>query len=163
MGRKTSSMVHIVATPLPWYIVGPLLGLTVAGMYAVTNKHLGISGSYVQFADAVRRRSIEPYRLWFLAGLLLGGAVFGVLGGNPQGMGYGLLSRVLSPAGLALVLFGGGVLLGFGARWAGACTSGHGLTGCSTRSPGSMVATATFMASAVGLTFVLHVATEGTL
>jgi len=40
---------------LPWYIVGPLMGLTVVGMYAVTNKHLGISGSYVQFIDAAQR------------------------------------------------------------------------------------------------------------
>lgn len=156
-------MLHIVPTPFPWYVVGPLMGLTVAGMYAIANKHLGISGSYVQFADAVRHRPLEIYRFWFLAGLLLGGAVLGVLGGNPQGMGYGLLGHVLSPVPLVAVLFLGGVLLGFGARWAGACTSGHGLTGCSTRSPGSMAAVATFMVTAVALTYVLHLVTGGTL
>jgi len=38
-------MLDVLPIPLPWYVVGPLLGLTVAGFYAVTNKHLGISGA----------------------------------------------------------------------------------------------------------------------
>lgn len=157
-------MLHVLSFPLPWYVVGPGMGLTVTAMYAVTNKHLGISGSYVQFVDGARGRPLEFWRFWFLAGLLLGGALVGVLGANQQsGFHYGLLGQLLPAGTLVPVLFVGGVLLGFGARWAGACTSGHGITGCSTRSPGSMTAIATFMAAAVAFTYLLHATTGGAL
>jgi uncharacterized membrane protein YedE/YeeE len=64
---------------------------------------------------------------------------------------------------LVATLFAGGLLIGFGARWAGACTSGHGLTGCATRSRGSVVAVATFVATAVLITLLLHLLTGGAL
>jgi hypothetical protein len=40
-------MLDVLNIPIPWYVVGPGMGLTVTGLYAVTNRHLGISGSYV--------------------------------------------------------------------------------------------------------------------
>lgn len=157
-------MFHILSIPLPWYIVGPLMGLVVAGMYAVTNKHLGVSGAYVQFIDKARRRPIEVWRLWFLAGIIIGAALVAILGESPQfGLGYGKLGELLPIGALIAVLFIGGVLIGFGARWAGACTSGHGVTGCSTRSRGSMVAAVTFFVSAVAVTLLIHVVTGGAL
>ena len=57
-------MLDVLPIPLPWYVVGLLLGLTVAGFYAVTNEHLGISGAYVQVVDFARGRQIEAWRLW---------------------------------------------------------------------------------------------------
>lgn len=85
-------------------------------------------------------------------------------GESPQfGLGYGVLGELLLLGALVLVLFAGGLLIGFGARWAGACTSGHGLSGCATRSPGSLVAVMTFMVTAVGVTLLLHLATGGRL
>jgi uncharacterized membrane protein YedE/YeeE len=155
---------NLVSLPLPWYVVGPLMGLIVAGFYAVTNKHLGISGAYVQVVDGARGRPVETWRLWFLGGTFLGAALVSLLAGYPQtGLAYGALGAYLSLPLLAAALFGGGILIGFGARWAGACTSGHGLTGCSTRSPGSMVATATFIVTAIAVTFLLHMLTGGDL
>ena len=149
-------MFHLLPMPLPWYVVGPLMGLVVAGLYALTNKHLGVSGAYVQFVDLARGRPIEAWRLWFLGGTVGGAALVAVLGESPQvGLGYGALGDYLSLPALVAVLFVGGALIGFGARWAGACTSGHGLTGCATRSRGSVVAVATFMATAVATTAVL--------
>jgi uncharacterized membrane protein YedE/YeeE len=157
-------MLHLLPDPVPWYIVGPLFGLCVVALYAVTNKHLGVSGSYVQILDAARGRSVEPWRLWFLGGLLLGGFAATVLGTDHQsGLAYGRLGHLLSLGTLIPVLLAGSVLLGFGARWAGACTSGHGISGSSTRSPGSMVAIATFMVTAVAATFLLHGVTGGAL
>lgn len=153
----------ILSTPVPWYIVGPGMGLCVTGLYALSNKHLGVSGSYVQILDAARGRALESWRLWFLAGMLVGGALLTLLSGHPQGIGYGHLGRVVSPAVLVALLLTGGMLLGFGTRWAGACTSGHGITGCSTRSPGSLLAIATYIGVAVGVTFVLHALTGGVL
>ena len=37
-----------------------------------------------------------------------------------------------------LTLFGGGIVVGFGTRMAGGCTSGHGLSGCSRFQLGSL-------------------------
>ncbi|MEA2585361.1 MAG: uncharacterized protein QOF33_3446 [Thermomicrobiales bacterium] len=157
-------MFDVLPIPLPWYVVGPLMGLTVAGLYAVTNKHLGVSGAYVQVVDFARGRPIEGWRLWFLAGTFLGAAVVAMLGGSPQaGFGYGELGEYLSLPALVVTLFIGGVLIGFGARCAGACTSGHGLTGCATRSRGSLVAVVTFVVTAVAVTFLLHLLTGGDL
>ncbi len=157
-------MLHLLPIPAPWYIVGPLMGLVIAGMYAVTNKHLGVSGAYVQFVDRARGRPVEVWRLWFLGGLMIGAALVAVLGGSPQfGFGYGRLGELLPPGVLVGVLLIGGVLIGFGARWMGACTSGHGLSGCATRSRGSVVATLAFFATAVGVTLLLHALTGGAL
>lgn len=46
------------------------------------------------------------------------------------------------------VLLGGGLLVGFGTRMCGGCSSGHGLSGISRLQKGSMVSTAAFFASA---------------
>ena len=153
-----------MSIPIPWYVAGPLMSLCVAGLYAVANKHLGVSGAYVQVVDFARGRPIEAWRLWFLGGTFLGAAVAALLGGSPQfGLGYGTLSDHLSLPALTATLFGGGVLIGFGARWAGARTSGHGLSGCATRSRGSLVAIAAFMVTAVAVTMLLHALTGGVL
>jgi uncharacterized membrane protein YedE/YeeE len=73
------------------------------------------------------------------------------------------LGLVLPLAALVPVLFVGGVLIGFGAPWAGGCTSGHGISGTSALSPASLVATGTFMTTAVLLTLALHLLTGGAL
>jgi uncharacterized protein len=44
------------------------------------------------------------------------------------------------------MLVGGGFLVGFGARYAGGCTSGHAIMGISDLQVPSMIATASFMA-----------------
>ena len=56
------------------------------------------------------------------------------------------------------VLFAGGVLVGFGTRLAGGCTSGHGLSGCARFQPGSLVATATFFGAAIAVSLLLGAA-----
>jgi hypothetical protein len=72
-------MLHVITDQAPWYIAGPAMGLIVVGMYAVANKHLGVTGSFVQFVDAARQRPVQIWRFWFLAGLLLGSASSGSL------------------------------------------------------------------------------------
>ncbi len=157
-------MSHPLTIPIPWFIAGPLMGLIVAGLYATANKHLGVSGAYVQIIDRARQRPIETWRLWFLGGTFAGAAIAALLGGSPQfGLGYGALGEQLSLPALVATLFIGGILIGFGARWAGGCTSGHGLTGCSTRSAGSAVAVAIFMVTAVAMSFLIHWLTGGAL
>jgi len=87
-----------------------------------------------------------------------------ILGGSPQaGLKYGALGEYLSLPALVAVLIAGGVLIGFGARAAGGCTSGHGITGCSARSPGSFVAVSIFVGTAVAVTLIIHALTGGDL
>ncbi len=98
-------MFDVLPVPLPRYVVGPLMGLLVAGLYAVTNNHLGISGAYVQFVDRSRGCSTETWRLWFLGGTIAGAAMVAFLGGNPQaGPGYGALGEYLPMPALIAVL-----------------------------------------------------------
>lgn len=149
---------------VPWFVGGPVFGLCVVALYWLTNQRLGVSGSYLHLGKiAMRRPGAQAWRVWFFGGLLLGaaGAAAGK-GAFAQG-GYGRLAEVLPLSALAPVLLISGVMIGYGARFAGGCTSGHGIAGCSSMSGGSYVTTAVFFATAVGVTWLLHLLTGGVL
>ncbi|MHB1951369.1 MAG: YeeE/YedE family protein [Acidiferrobacteraceae bacterium] len=55
-----------------------------------------------------------------------------------------------------LVLLAGGTMVGFGTQMAGGCSSGHGLVGCATLRPASLIATATFFGTAVATSWLLE-------
>ncbi len=149
---------------LAWYIAGPVMGLLVVVLAAIGNLRIGVSGSYRMLVSALRGRAVdEPWRLWFGGALLAGALLAGLVRGPAHPLAYGVLGDVLPGWALPPVLLAGGVLIGFGARWAGGCTSGHGLGGCSRLSPASLVATAAFFGTAVAVTWALHVLTGGAL
>ena len=157
--------VQLLPDQLPWYVAGPLMGLCVAGLFAIANLRLGVSGAFGSVAMVLRRQAgAEMWRVWFFVGLF-GGALLAALlrGGVSLSLEYGSLGRVMPLAALVPLLFIGGVLMGYGARWAGGCTSGHGLTGTSTRSPASLTATLTFMGTAILVTIALNVLSGGVL
>jgi uncharacterized membrane protein YedE/YeeE len=159
-------MLEILPDRLPWFIAGPIIGLCVVSLYALTNQRMGVTGSYAAIGSALLGRATGrlSWRIWFFVGLAFGAALVGVMRGGPTlGLGYGGLGLALPIAVLAPVLFIGGVLIGFGARWAGGCTSGHGISGTSALSPASLAATATFMATAVLITLAVHLASGGAL
>lgn len=152
---------HLLPAQLPWWIAGPGIGLCVVAMYALANAKLGVSGGWLQLEFALTgRRVTEPWRLWFTGGLVLGALLAAGLG-TQHVHGYGRLSAVLPAPVLVLVLLAVGVLVGYGARWAGGCTSGHGISGCSAGSPESFAATATFFSVAIVVTFAVHLLTGG--
>lgn len=120
----------------------------------------------------------EQWRLWFVGGILVGGILAGFLLPNPhplvlnpqtvtdlQTLGIrqfdGLLpADLFSTAALFSVkglLFSvlGGLLVGFGTRWAGGCTSGHTIFGLSTLQWPSLVATICFMVGGLVMTHLL--------
>jgi uncharacterized membrane protein YedE/YeeE len=53
-------------------------------------------------------------------------------------------------------MFGGGLLIGFGTRLAGGCTSGHGIFGLSNLELPSFVSTASFMAAGIVTTNLIY-------
>lgn len=153
---------HLLPHNLPWFIVGPLIGLVPAALYSVANRPLGASGAYHQAILAVRGRATEGWRAWFFIGLIIGVLAVAVLQGGPvPHLGYDFISGWLSPAAAVPILFLSGLVMGYGARWAGGCTSGHGLCGTSARAMGSFVATATFFLTAILVTLALHLLTAG--
>jgi uncharacterized membrane protein YedE/YeeE len=56
-----------------------------------------------------------------------------------------------------LILLVGGVMIGFGTRMGGGCTSGHGLNGCGRLQIACMVATASFFGAGIAVSWMLEV------
>ena len=147
-----------------WYVLGPLIGLVVVGLLATINQRFGVLGGYSNVVERVSGRSPAlGWKGWLLLGVLGGGLLFGVLaGGSPVSDGYGWLTRTFTGAGhivAGLLLAVAGVLIGFGAKLAGGCTSGNGIGGCSAGSTASFAATGTFMATAIAASFLIQAVT----
>lgn len=150
---------------LPWYIAGPALGLLVVGFFLFTNQPLGATGAYVETARTVRRQQgAVSWRAFYFVGIALGGFIAVQLkdvGFDPR-TGYDVLvgdragDLGLSLPVAAVFIFVGALIMGYGARMAGGCTSGHGICGTAQRSPASWAAMITFMATAVMTTFVIN-------
>jgi uncharacterized membrane protein YedE/YeeE len=141
-----------------WYVIGPLIGLIVVGLMVTVNHRIGALGGYSNLVERVTGRTDGPdWRAGFLGGVVVGGFLLFVLrGADTVGDGYGWLTRTFSSEALVVaILFAAGILIGFGAKTAGGCTSGNGLGGCSTGSPASFAATATFMGTAIAASFVI--------
>jgi hypothetical protein len=102
----------------------------------------------------------------FLFAVAAGGVVSALLAGSLEprwtlGPVYEVL--VAGGAGGAVVLFLGGILIGFGTRMSGGCTSGHGLSGCSRFQPASLAATAAFFGAGVVVSLALSAIAGGGL
>lgn len=150
---------------LPWFIAGPALGLLVVGLFLVANQPLGASGAYVQTMKVARGDTDGvTWRVWYFTGIFAGGLTATVLGqGVDLRAGYTAMTSIWPTPVVAVVVFVGAIVMGYGARMAGGCTSGHGICGTAQRSPASWVVTATFMATAIAVTWILRVATGGRL
>jgi uncharacterized protein len=150
--------VDLLADRAPWFVTGPLIGLCVVALLALINRRLGVVGGFSAVVErATGRTGSLGWRGAFLIGVVGGGLLFAVLsGGFGHGGGYGWLSRSLGDAFVGPVLVVAGVLIGFGAKTAGGCTSGNGLSGTSLGSPAAFAAFATFMATAVGLSLAIE-------
>lgn len=98
-------------------------------------------------------------KLWFLIGIPFGGLISALTSVDAWHWSFemGMYDAVLpqSDIGKAIWLLIGGILLGFGARMAGACTTGHALVGGSMLNPPSLIAGAVFFATALVTTQIL--------
>ncbi|GHF63298.1 hypothetical protein HNQ07_004530 [Deinococcus metalli] len=175
-----TDLLDLLRSPWPWYVAGPLIGLTVPLLLLLGNKSFGISanlrhGCAILLPDAVKPSFFrynwraEAWNLMFAAGLILGGLLAGLMFANPeptrlsaaavqsvQHLGVtvqpGLVLAALtdlSRPGVWLLLTVSGLLVGFGTRYGGGCTSGHAITGLSTLQGPSMIATASFFAGGI--------------
>ena len=157
-------MLRLLPAQLPWWLAGPGMGLCVVVLYGLANRRLGVSGAWLAAVIApIEGWRGERWRVEFLAAMIGGALVAGMLGSATRLTGYPVLSRTLPAAVLLPVLAAGGLALGYGARCAEGCTSGHGLSGCAAGSPDSLAATATFFAAAVAVTLAARALTGGAL
>lgn len=103
----------------------------------------GIAGALVSRPPAGDR----GWRLAFVAGLIAGPLLLRLAAGAA-----GIDAPVVSWPWMAVA----GLLVGFGTKLGGGCTSGHGVCGIARLSPRSMLATVVFMLSGFATVFVVR-------
>ena len=138
------------------------------GMYGLlqlylTGKQLGTSTGYGNICSFFSR---SPYfhkgdfteknnwRLWFIIGLPLGGLLAALTSPGEIVLSFSLgqMYDSVIPQELwarAPILTLGGVLIGYGSRAAGGCTSGHAITGMALVNPPSILAAAGFFVGGI--------------
>jgi hypothetical protein len=130
-------------TPVSALIGGALIGLAAAIYVLGLGRVAGVSGI---LGGLLRPRSGEaPVQLAFVAGLIAAPLLMRAAGAP--------LPAITIEASLPVVI-AGGLLVGFGTRLGGGCTSGHGVCGISRLSTRALVATALFMAAGAAVVFV---------
>ena len=125
-------------TPLSAAIGGALIGLAAVMLMLLAGRVAGISGIAAGILGI--GTTDRDWRIAFIAGLILApvAAMFA---------GYAVPVPAM-PASWVLIV-AAGLLVGFGARLGGGCTSGHGICGIARLSKRSIAATVIFMGAAV--------------
>jgi len=119
----------------PWQsaVGGVIIGVAASLLVLVNGRVAGISGIVGGLLQP--RRDDLTWRAAFLGGLLLAPLAYAAFGSQ---------AAITIDTGYPALIVAG-LLVGIGTRYAGGCTSGHGVCGMSRLSPRSLVATLTFM------------------
>jgi uncharacterized membrane protein YedE/YeeE len=154
--------------PMHWAPAGAAIAIIALLMLWLGNRRLGISTGFENLCSLAvkvpyfQRSEItgsQNWRLPFLGGLVLGGLISALTsGGWSPFWNLGVFDSLFGwgPAGKLAWMFGGGLLIGFGTRLAGGCTSGHGIFGISNLERASIESTLAFMASGIVATHLVH-------
>lgn len=87
------SLTNLIIQPWPWYVAGPLIGLTVPLLLVIANRNFGISSSLKHICAIVPSnnpffnynwRKEGLWNLIFVAGIVLGGFIAANFLANPQ-------------------------------------------------------------------------------
>ncbi len=156
--------------------LGVLIGLLVLLTLSISKKVVGASSAYASLAGMSVRvfaprhiQSLEYYRdnkpaldwtTMFVIGAVLGAFLAAWSGGELTGTylqdmwvnRFGPDSAMLR----TFVAFLGGALLAYGARLAGGCTSGHGISGTLQLAVSSWITVLCFFAGGVGVALLLY-------
>lgn len=139
-----------------WYIAGPLIGLFVPALLIATNKMLGISSAFEHLCMMMlpkEKHSLfsfnwkeSGWKVYFVAGIMIG-AYCAEKFFSAAEVRF-LPEHYYTWTGY-LTLFAGGILVGFGTRYANGCTSGHSIFGLSLLQSSSLKATISFFIGGV--------------
>ncbi|MBN1283661.1 MAG: YeeE/YedE family protein [Proteobacteria bacterium] len=148
------------------YAVGAGIGVLSWISFLISDKPLGASTSFARttgmilkvfHAEKVERnrffREVEPQVDWqwmLVLGIVIGAAIAALISGD-----YGItwvpqrwaLKFGAAPAVRLFWALVGGTIMGIGARWAGGCTSGHGISGFFQLAVSSWIAVLCFFVS----------------
>ena len=151
------------------YLVGALIGVLSMLTFYFSDKPLGASTAYARLAGMVGKvvaprhaeelkyyRDTKPKVDWevmLLLGVIVGAFVAAWSGGELTGEWLPPMWEArfgTDSLGLRLVVaLAGGVLMAFGARLAGGCTSGHGISGTLQLAVGSWIAVICFFVGGI--------------
>ncbi|MBT8506864.1 hypothetical protein AZH53_00265 [Methanomicrobiaceae archaeon CYW5] len=157
------------------YIAGAGIGILSWVAFLLSNKPLGCSTAYARTSGMIERlfrgkkteekpyyRKFAPVVDWewmLVAGVFLGAFAAAMLTGGfalewvptlfGDTFGYDTALRLA-------VAFAGGILMGLGSRWAGGCTSGHGISGTLQLAVSSWIAVVVFFISGIVTAFLLY-------
>ena len=125
---------------------GILIGLASALPLLWEGRIAGVSG---YAATSLRPKSSEAKTaLLFVLGLVLGAVIWKIAGGA-------IPENTNSKMSIALGVVSG-LLVGFGSRLAGGCTSGHGVCGLGRLSPRSLISVLIFMSIAIATQLIVR-------
>lgn len=157
------------------YVVGIGIGLLSCVSFVISDKPIGCSTAFARTSGMLEQlfrggkvRDMAYYRKtvpeiewqWMLVlGIMLGAYASSWLSGEfrlewvpslwADTFGASHLHRLVTA-------FAGGVILGFGSRWAGGCTSGHGISGTLQLALSGWLAVVAFFASGAATAFIKY-------
>jgi uncharacterized membrane protein YedE/YeeE len=130
------------------YLVGAGIGVLSWFTWLVSNEPIGCSTSFSRIAGMIERlfrgkkveqkiyyQEVKPevdWQMMLVIGIVIGAFISSLLAGDfrwqwiPSVWSLNFGDDIVIRLIVALI---GGILLGFGARWADGCTSGHGISG----------------------------------
>ncbi|ADQ14497.1 YeeE/YedE thiosulfate transporter family protein [Halanaerobium hydrogeniformans] len=151
------------------YLVGTFIGVLSWLSFIISKKPLGTSTSYARVSSRLgalflgdkvydwkyykQYKPVLEWQIMLVIGIVIGSFISAVLSGQfsltfipltdfESILNQNILGRIFSA-------FSGGILLGFGARWAGGCTSGHGISGALQLSIASWISLISFFVGGV--------------
>jgi len=156
------------------YVAGAGIGVLVCFAFLLSDRPLGCSTAFVKARGLIGKvinrtqvekneyyREIIPQIDWafmIIPGVIIGAFISAVISGQfhvfwvpslwGDAFGYNPLPRII-------VALAGGILLGLGARWAGGCTSGHGISGSIQLSVASIITACCFFIGGIATAFLI--------
>ena len=150
------------------YVVGVAIGVLSWLTFLLSDRTIGCSTAFARFSGMIERvfrgervrdrpyfQKVTPSVGWdtmLIVGILIGSFLSAQLSGDfrlqwvPSLWADTFGSVAWVRVGVALI---GGALLGLGSRWAGGCTSGHGISGTLQLTISSWIASITFFVTGI--------------
>jgi len=157
------------------YIVGIGIGILSWLTFLISKKPIGCSTAFARTSGMIEKlfrgkkveqklyyKEVEPVVDWewmLVLGVVIGALISALLSGDFRWQW--VPSRWAATFGTAvfprvIVAITGGICLGFGARWAGGCTSGHGISGTLQLAVSSWVAAISFFIGGIITALLLY-------
>ena len=156
------------------YLIGATIGVLSWLTFYVSDKPIGASSFYAQLAGFLGKliaprhtkslayfKDNPPSVDWefvFVVSIIFGGAIAAFTGGEfaNEWLPPMWIARFGDSIALrAAIAFGGGILMAFGARLAGGCTSGHGISGTMQLNVASWIAVICFFIGGIAVAMTL--------